>query len=453
MTKKFIIGLDIGTSSIKGIMIDSDSSERYTGRVPFTYTTSPEGKVEITAEAYLESCYKLLREFGSKLPENAEIAAISAASASGNLLLLDGKGNPVTPISNWQDKRVTDEVARVFGDFDAENYYRSTGWAFDLRTFPLAILSWYKCHQPEVLANCSKVCMSTEYLYYKLTSKWGIGTSAGTPFYLIDQVTGKYNSEILEKLGIDEEKLPPVMKTGSILGEITEEASVECGLPTGIPVIIGTFDHPSAARGVGITKEGQMLLSCGTSWVGFYPVEKREKALSANMLVDPFLSENGGAWAGMVSLTSFSQQIEYFTKNYVDNSDIWYIKLVEYSKESETGAGGLLLDMMAEPDDAEIRKYEKKHIARAIMENVIDMLSKGMARITDAGIVCNEAVMVGGPSENPFWAELISEKLGISVRVKHGSYAGAVGAAVLASAAVGIYPDEKTASEFLMTEK
>ena len=452
MTKKFIIGLDIGTSSIKGIMIASDSSERFTGRVPFTYTTNPDGKVEIPAEDYLESCFELLREFSSKLPENAEIAAVSAASASGNLLLLDGDSKPLTPISNWQDKRVTDEVARVFGDFDTESYFRSTGWAFDLKTFPLAMLCWYKCHKPEIIAESSKVCMSTEYLYYRLTGKWGIGKSAGTPFYLIDQVTGKYNSEILAKLGIDEEKLPPVMKTGSVLGTITKEAAEKCGLPVGTPVIIGTFDHPSAARGVGITKEGQMLLSCGTSWVGFYPVEKREKAISAKMLVDPFLSENGGAWAGMVSLTSFSQQIEYFTKTYVDNSDVWYIKLVEYSTESQTGAGGLILDMTAEPDDAEIRKYEKKHIARAIMENVIDMLAKGMKRITDAGIICNEAVMVGGPSENPLWAELIAEKLGISVCVKHGSYAGAVGAAALAGTAVGIYPDEKTASEILTTE-
>ena len=77
MTKKFIIGLDIGTSSIKGIMIASDSSERFTGRVPFTYTTNPDGKVEIPAEDYLESCFELLREFSSKLPENSPSGVLS----------------------------------------------------------------------------------------------------------------------------------------------------------------------------------------------------------------------------------------------------------------------------------------------------------------------------------------------------------------------------------------
>jgi len=450
MAKKFIIGLDIGTSSIKGTMTASDGSERFTGRVPFTYTTRDDGSVEIPADDYLDACFALLREFGEKLPEGGEIAALSAASASGNTLLLDGDGNPAGPIFNWQDHRVTDEVTKIFPDFDIDSYYRSTGWAFDLKTFPVAVLCWYKCHYPEILANCSMVCMSTEYLYYKLTGKWGIGTSAGTPFYLIDQLTGKYHTEVLDVLGIPESKLPPVMKTGSILGGITAEAAEKCGLPEGTPIIIGTFDHPSAARGVGVTKEGQLLLSCGTSWVGFYPIAEREKAVAAKMLVDPFLSEAGGPWAGMVSLASLSAQIESFTKTYVDNGPTWYKELANYSAESETGAGGLTIDLLAEPNDAQIRKYEKRHIARAIMENVIGMLAAKMEKITETGIVCKEAVMVGGPSESPLWADLIAEETGLRVRVMHGSYAGAVGAAVLAGTAVGLYPDGETACKCLM---
>lgn len=445
MLKKFIIGLDIGTSSVKGILISSDGSERYTERVGFNYTFSASGSVEISADGYLNSCYTLLHKLSDKLPRGAEISALSMASASGNLLLLDGSNNPATPIVNWQDKRVDDEPARVLGKFDTDAYYRSTGWGFDLKTFPLAILCWYKSHCPEILENCSKVCMSTEYLCYKLTGNWGIGTSAGTPFYLIDQVTGTYNKDVLSILGIPLEKLPPVMKTGSVLGSVTEDAAKKSGLPVGTPVIIGTFDHPSAARGVGITKEGQLLLSCGTSWVGFFPVSEREKALKAKMLVDPFLSENGGAWAGMVSLASLSGQIESFTKAYVDNSEVWYRKLVEFASQSADGAEGLSINLLAEPNEKEIKKYEKKHIARAIMECVVNMLAERTAKIFEAGIVCNEAIMVGGPSENPLWAELIAKKTGMRVSVMHGSYAGAVGAAIVAGTAVGLYPDEDTA--------
>ena len=449
MKKTFIIGLDIGTSSIKGIMISTDGAERYTGRVPFEYTTLSDGGVEISAEDYLSSCYELLRKLSSQLPKGDKIAAISAASASGNLLFLGADGEPASPIFNWQDHRVTDEAKRVLGEFDTDSYYRSTGWQFSFKSLPLAILCYYKCHHPEILESCSKVCMSTEYLYFKLTGKWGIGTSAGTPFYLIDQVNGMYRTDILDKLGIPLKKLPPIMKTGSILGKITEEAAKECGIKAGTPVIIGTFDHPSAARGVGVTKEGQLLLSCGTSWVGFYPINDREKIVAANMLIDPFLSETGGPWAGMISLASLSGQIEAFTKAYVDSSDTWYQKLVEYSEKSEIGAGGLSINLLEKPNDAEIRKFEKKNIARAIMENVVNMLSDSLSNIAKAGIEAKEAVMVGGPSENPLWARLIEEKTGIKVRVLHGSYAGAIGAAVLAGTAVGIYSNENSAFKSL----
>lgn len=452
MNKTFIIGLDIGTSSIKGILVSANGDEKYTGRVPFEYTTRDDGSVEISAYDYLASCYKLLRNLSAKLPNGARIAAISAASASGNLLLLDEDGKPAGPIFNWQDHRVTDEARRVLGEFDIDSYYRSTGWQFSFKSLPLAILCYYKCHHPEILESCSKVCMSTEYLYFKLTGKWGIGTSAGTPFYLIDQVSRKYRTDILDTLGISPNKLPPIMRTGSVLGEITEAAAKECGIKAGTPVIIGTFDHPSAARGVGVTKEGQLLLSCGTSWVGFYPINDREKIASAGMLIDPFLSESGGPWAGMISLASLSGQIESYTKAFVDSSNVWYKKLVEYSERSESGAGGLSINLLESPNDAEIRKYEKRHIARAIMENVINMLSDSISRISKAGISCNEAVMVGGPSENPLWARLIEEKTGIKVRVLHGSYAGAIGAAALAGTAVGLYPNEESAQKSLTTK-
>ena len=83
------------------------------------------------------------------------------------------------------------------------------------------------------------------------------------------------------------------------------------------------------------------------------------------------------------------------------------------------------------------------------MENVVNMLSDSLSNIAKAGIEAKEAVMVGGPSENPLWARLIEEKTGIKVRVLHGSYAGAIGAAVLAGTAVGIYSNENSAFKSL----
>ncbi|MBE6542167.1 MAG: hypothetical protein E7672_06950 [Ruminococcaceae bacterium] len=444
--KTYLIGLDIGTSSVKGVLVSSDGKEHFTARSEFKYTYRGDGTVEISTEKYIKACYSLFKDLMQNLPAGSNLAGICATSASGNILFLDENNKPTTPIINWQDTRTTNETDLVLGEnFDTDAYFRSTGWAFDKKTFPLATLCRYKYHHPEVIENSSMLCMSTEYLYYLLTGEWGIGTSAATPFYLVDQRSGKYNTAVLETLGLSEKKLPPVKRTGSILGYVTEEASRETSLPVGTPIILGTFDHPSAARGVGIRREGQLLLSCGTSWVGFYPINDRDKAVSAKMLIDPFLSEQNGPWAGMISIPSVSARIEKYTRRYIADDNNIYNTLTELSAKSENGAGGLIIDLTQEPDDKIILKYPKHHIARAIMEGVVKLLAAEIDRLASFGIIVKEAVMVGGPSERPLWSEIIAEKTGMTVRVMHGAFAGAIGAAIVAGVGCSIFESEEEA--------
>ena len=247
-----LIGLDIGTSSVKGILMTEDGNIKKVARGAFEYTKLENGGVEINADDFVIVCFSTIRELAQAADD--KICGICAASASGNLVILDKENKPVTPIFNWQDTRVTTEAHDVLGDMDTDTLYRKVGWPFDYKTFPLALACYVKKHNPEKIENCGKVCMSTEYLYYRLTGKWGISTSAGTPFYFIDQKTGKYIPELLDKLGITESQMPPVMPCGQSLGNVTESAAKECGLSADVPVVLGSFDHPSAARGAGILK-------------------------------------------------------------------------------------------------------------------------------------------------------------------------------------------------------
>lgn len=443
-TKTFI-GLDIGTSSVKGVLLSETGEVLAAGRRGFDYDRPAPGLIEIPADRYLASCRALLSELAAAVPETAELAGISEASASGNPVLVGEDGEALAPIVNWQDARVTDECETVLGHFDRDAYYRSTGWGFDMKTFPLGDLCWYRVHCPDLLDSAAAVAMSTEYLNYKLTGKWGIGTSAGTPFYLIDQATGTYRRDVLDKIGVPEEKLPPILETGSILGCVTEEASRTWGIPAGVPVTVGTFDHPSAARGVGVLREGQLLLSCGTSWVGLYPIGDRERVLDAGMLADPFLSEKGGPSCGMVSLASVSGILEACVRRYVTNEGDIYGTLASLASESEPGAGGLKIDPLGPQDAEEIARHPKTHIARAIMEGTVAHLARRIREMKEKGISAAEAVMVGGPSETPLWAKLIEEQTGLTVTVKHGAFAGAVGAAMLAGIAAGVWKDEADA--------
>ncbi len=442
---EYVIGLDIGTSSVKGVCLSTDGKVQKTAHEKFTYTTRPDGGVEIPAEDYLSACLAAIRTLANGA--DGEIRGVCASAATGNTLLLDENDEPLTPIFNWQDTRVKKEAEEVLGKIDENAFYRQIGWPFGGTTFPLAHLSYWKVRMPAVYKKARKVCMSTEYLYQYLTGEFGISRSAGTPFYLIDQKTGAYIPELLQKLEITEDMLPPIGKCGQIVGTVREDAAAECGLPGGTPLMLGSFDHPSAARGVGVLKEGQLLLSCGTSWVGFFPVSDREKAADARLLLDPFLSETGGPWGAMTSVASVSANIRQYVNRYIDSSDKAFSVLSALAAESTPGAGGLRLCPLDAPDDKKVEGFSKENIARAIMEGTVRLLKDRLDSLREKGIFASEAVMVGGPSEDPLWRQLIAEICGFPVKTIHGAHAGAVGAAVMAGIGAGIFKNEEIAAK------
>ena len=441
-----LIGMDMGTSSVKAILMTEDGKVQKVSRGAFEYTNLENGGVEISAETYAKVCINVIKDLADAA--GGDVKAICASSASGNLLVLDKENNPLTGIINWQDKRVGEEAREVFGYLDADTFYKQIGWPFGFKAFPLAQMAYIKKTEPEIIKKAGKVCMSTEYLYFLLTGKWGISSSAGTPFYFIDQEKKEYIPHLLETLGVSEDMFPPVMDAAGTLGTITAQMTESTGLKEGTPIVLGTFDHPSAARGVGVFKEGQVLFSCGTSWVALFPIESRDKIADAKMLIDPFLSANGGCWAGMTSVASISERIWLYVSHYISDGKDAFNMLSSLAKECKPGAGGLKINLREEPNDEIALKYTKSQIARAIMEGTVNLLKERLDMLREKGIYASEGIMVGGPSEDPYWIELIEEMCNIKLNVIHGQYAGAVGAATMAGIGCGLYENEEKAFEY-----
>ena len=153
----------------------------------------------------------------------------------------------------------------------------------------------------------------------------------------------------------------------------------------------------------------------------------------------------------MSSVTSLSERLKLYVNRYIDDSQDAFQKLSELARQSETGAGGLVIDPLSEPDDKKILAFPRRHIARAIMEGTVGLLKKRLDGLKEHGICAKSAVMVGGPSEDPYWISLIEEICGIAVRVEHGAFAGAVGAAVIAGVGTGVYENAEAFAK--MTER
>ena len=320
MEKKYLLGLDLGTTNIKVVLVSYDGKVKKAISKRVLYNHGPNGEVECDAQKFYMGVMQVIKELSAVVESADQITAISMVSASGNTVLLDENNDPIRPVINWRDKRFTDEMETVLQNPDMQELYETAGWPF-YKSFPLAHLSWLKLNETENLKSAKRVCLITDYINLRLTNKFKTNPSTATTTYLLNQKAAKWASPIIVKLGISSKMLPEIIKSGKKIGVLSKEAAQLSGLLHGTPVIAGAFDHPGSARGMGVLHEGDLLLSCGTSWVGFYPFKNREKLVSMEMLIDPFLSD-GGCWAGMFSLPSIGKHIDTLIMKWISDKEI-----------------------------------------------------------------------------------------------------------------------------------
>ncbi|OPZ29514.1 MAG: Autoinducer 2 kinase LsrK [Lentisphaerae bacterium ADurb.BinA184] len=276
--------------------------------------------------------------------------------------------------------------------------------------------------------------MDTDWLLYRLTGQWVMDHSTATTFHLQEQRSGTYYAPFLERLEIPRAKLSALVGSGAAVGPLTATARRETGLSPRTVVVTGCFDHPAAARAVGVESPGQLMLSCGTSWVGFAPCPGRQAVLDANMLCDPFLSADGGPWAGMFSVPQIGQTIEWYIDHVIAPGEHDRLHIFnESAAAAPPGAGGLRIDLREAPRPPDA---SRACVSRAVMEGAARLLNEKLAALRDGGFRYERAVMVGGPAGSPVWPGIVAGITGLEVEVGTRS-AGARGAARLAGEGIG----------------
>ncbi len=442
---RYLIGLDIGTSSVKGALMTEAGKVVNTAAGTFTYIIDGDARL-LDPQHFCDVCFDVIKTLSGEIPadENGEIAAICSCCAAGNPLFLGQDMKPITPIIGWQTKIPWDVIDSVYTKAEQDAFYRKVGWGF-FDGMPAADLAWISVKKPEILEQTIFLTFSSEYMNYLITGKWGISHSMGTPTYLIDQEKGVYDKFMLDKFGLTEEMLPPIYDKGTVLGTVLPEMAGKLGVSAETKIVLGTFDHPSGALGAGVIKEGDMLLACGTSWVEFFPVSSREFGLSTGALVDRFLLD-GAPDCVMQSLESINDLIKDRRKTLLGN--ISHRRFDELIEASLPDSGGLEFDY-TDDDYERARSYGKPEIARAIMAGAAKLLRDNLIKSEKLGLRADNITAVGGTTNSATCVKLISEILGKPVSVVNGQSAGAVGSCLLAGIGTGIFGSEAEAVEIM----
>ncbi|NPA37182.1 MAG: FGGY-family carbohydrate kinase [Chlorobi bacterium] len=444
----YVIGIDLGTTALKGVLISESGDRTAKAREIMRYEHPGKGIVEFSVEEYYSLFCSLIKNLVSSLPKNGNVAAISISGATGNTVLLNKDNKPVFKAVSWLDNR-DDLLPDVFKNIDIYGIHEITGWPY-LGIFPLAHLAWFKQKRQKEYYSASHIMLNISYIYFRLTNKFVIDHSTATTFYLANQKQRKWHKQYLDALNIKETILPDLLTSGKTIGNITEKAAIETRLSLNTKVVLGAFDHPTAARGTGVFNTGTMLLSCGTSWVGFYPIKERNEGIKNNMLVDPFLSPKGN-WGAMFSLPGVGKTIDNLI-NYLINTGTMEEKYVEFNTlagMSHVGANGVMIDLSLPFSQLKSVIHDLEETAnlsdifRAIMEGMAFLIKTKIKFYENRNIPVNEITMVGGASKSRLWVQIIADITEKKIKLLNGQEAGATGSAIIAGIGAGLFADEK----------
>ena len=382
------IGLDLGTGAVKGVLWDG---ARIVGSCSMTVDFIREGNaVEIDPLTYRDGVLKLIRDLAAQ--GDAPVAGIAMCAASGNTLVTDADGTPRTRIVSWLDGRQEPSPD--------PDIHEVVGWPWP-QGFPFAHLLRMRRETPEIFTPDARVCMNNDWIQFFLCGEFALDHSSATPYYLQDQKNFCYYRPYLKKLNLREEQLSRLVPTGTAIGNLRPELA-QGNLTTETRIVAGSFDHPSAARACKIFAEDEMLLSCGTSWVGFRPA--RERKIVPGTLADPYLCFEGGNWGEIRSWGKVGLELEAWIVGHYGESPERYRRFGDEALAGDGPARAKMLDT--------VTRFRAKAFPEAKFSRV---------------------VLAGGPSESPAWRKFLAESWQCRIELSpYKKYTGAVGAAMLA---------------------
>jgi len=305
-----ILAIDVGTQSLRACVIDPELSELERQQVPYTPQVISRDKVEIDAEilwdALVQAC--------SKLQHRDRVNVITFSTLCPSLLPMDADGNPLHPIILHLDRRSYEQAQWALKKVGEEKFLNIAGNLPIPGGISATSLLWIRDHEPGIYSK-SDVCFGHAVTFFlkRLTDRFVIDPSNASFTGLYDTVGyGDWDERLYEPLEIERDKLPEVLMSTAIAGELINKAAKTLGLPKNIPVNIGANDTTCATVGAGVTEGGDMMNTSGTVEILVLCLDK--PIISKNHLLRTHAYP--GRWLAMRTVGAGGASLEWFRTNF-----------------------------------------------------------------------------------------------------------------------------------------
>ena len=427
------IGLDLGTSGLKGLLIDDDQRVLAEATAPLTVQRPHEGWSEQSPADWIAAAEAVLDALAAQ-----GLAAVRGIGLSGQMhgaTLLDARDEVLRPCILWNDTRAHEEAAELDGD---PMFRRVTG-NIVFPGFTAPKLLWVERHEPALRVKVAKVLLPKDYLRLWLTGDHvaEMSDAAGTAW--LDTGARDWSDDLLAATGLSRAEMPRLVEGSAVSGHLRDALAARWGLPGAVVVAGGGGDNAASGVGVGVVRAGEAFVSLGTSGVLFAANDGYQPDPAT--AVHTFCHALPGTWHQMGVILAATDALN------------WYARLVGADAATLTGELGALqapgktcflpyLGGERTPlNSASVRggftglehATDRQAATRAVLEGVTFAIRDCRDALAATGTRIDHLLAVGGGSKSDYWLAAIATALDVPVSVPvAGDFGGAFGAARLA---------------------
>jgi xylulokinase len=431
------IGIDIGTSSVKAVLIDGEQrivasrSEKLTVERPHPGWSEQDAQGWVTA-----TCNALDALSKAHRAAMKQVRGIGLSGQMHGATLLDRDDRPLRPAILWNDGRSAEEAAEL----DADPRFRAITGNIVFPGFTAPKLVWVHRHEPKIFDHVAKVLLPKDFVRLWLSGDHAsdMSDSAGTAW--LDVARRDWSDELLASTHLDRDRMPTLAEGTDVTGRLRPLLATRWGMGEAPVIAGGAGDNAAAACGVGTVAPGSAFVSLGTSGVLFVANERfRPNAESA---VHAFCHALPQTWHQMGVILSAADSLEWLARLTgttagelaasvetapAGESEAIFLPYLsgERTPHNDAAARGSFVGLGHESDRAAL--------ARAVMEGVAFAFADCLAALKAAGTEVDRVTAVGGGSRSQAWLQIIADALNVPVDIPaEGDFGGAFGAARLA---------------------
>ena len=446
----YLLGLDIGTTSIKAAVYDTEMGKVWRVASQPTPIDHPlADRSEHDPQALWEAVLNCIREAASGLP----VAGLAISSMAEAGLLIDEQGRPASPLIAWYDRRSEPQAGQIEAMLSLERLYQITGQRAS-PSFGATKLLWLRENLPDEYRRGRVWLPVPAYVLYRLSGQMAVDYTIAARTLLFDQNTLNWSPEILETLGFPPALLPPAHVGGSPVGKITPAAAQASGLPTSTVCVLGGHDHLCAALATGASEFGALADSTGSAsalmmllprFLDHPSLAEQGYACYAYLLKERFVLKGGLKAAGnalewLARLLSSGGSPDYSALEQAASTGIgrragplWLPHLIgSGTPQGDRYSRAALVGTQFEHNRGDLFRGMLESLACWLRHNLEEMQ-------TLTGLEPTSVILTGGATRLNLLSQLKANILNRPVRVPSLPEAAATGAALLAGLGAGIF--------------